>query len=151
MDCVRLDVAAQPSLAAWLQQLRCNRACDSATPTLSHDASGACGLDGLTEAFEDNDERHIGAGVYEVTVRLLTGRTHQVRAQLAAVGCALVGDVMYGSIQGVLVGDEGVMRDAQLAARVQSLPVLNGFIGLHAWRLKWQGHQFCAPAPWHEP
>ena len=35
-------------------------------------------------------------GVVEVEVELLTGRTHQIRGQLAAEGYALVGDVQYG-------------------------------------------------------
>jgi 23S rRNA-/tRNA-specific pseudouridylate synthase len=33
----------------------------------------------------------------EVEVQLITGRTHQIRAQLAAVGCPIVGDKLYGS------------------------------------------------------
>ncbi|KAL3794927.1 hypothetical protein HJC23_004304 [Cyclotella cryptica] len=35
-------------------------------------------------------------GVAEVEVELLTGRTHQIRGQFAALGCPLVGDVQYG-------------------------------------------------------
>jgi 23S rRNA-/tRNA-specific pseudouridylate synthase len=31
----------------------------------------------------------------EVKIRLLTGRTHQIRGQLAALGCPIVGDEMY--------------------------------------------------------
>ncbi|CAN0508700.1 unnamed protein product, partial [Scytosiphon promiscuus] len=33
----------------------------------------------------------------EVQVELLTGRTHQIRGQLAAEGCPIYGDLLYGS------------------------------------------------------
>ena len=33
--------------------------------------------------------------VFECTVELLTGRTHQIRAQLSAAGCPLLGDSLY--------------------------------------------------------
>lgn len=32
-------------------------------------------------------------------IQLITGRYHQIRAQMAAVGCPVVGDVLYGSTQ----------------------------------------------------
>lgn len=34
----------------------------------------------------------------ELTVNLITGRTHQVRVQMAAVGCPLLGDRLYGAL-----------------------------------------------------
>ena len=35
-----------------------------------------------------------------LAVQLLTGRHHQIRAQLAAIGCPVKGDVKYGSRRG---------------------------------------------------
>ncbi len=64
-------------------------------------------------------------------VRLLTGRHHQIRTQLSAIGCPIKGDVKYGARRG--------NRDRS--------------ISLHAWRLafehpgtgEWQ--QLEAPLP----
>lgn len=40
-------------------------------------------------------EHHKGKSLLEV--ELLTGRKHQIRAQLSAIGCPIIGDVKYGA------------------------------------------------------
>eukprot|EP00977_Amphora_coffeiformis_P014404 scaffold4017_cov180-Amphora_coffeaeformis.AAC.4 len=44
--------------------------------------------------------------ITEIQVELLTGRTHQIRGQLAAMGFALVGDVQYGGAEVFQEGDQ---------------------------------------------
>lgn len=36
----------------------------------------------------------------KVRIRLFTGRTHQIRLQMAAIGCPVLGDDKYGSFEG---------------------------------------------------
>jgi 23S rRNA pseudouridine1911/1915/1917 synthase len=36
---------------------------------------------------------------YELAIQLISGRKHQIRAQLQAIGCSIVGDVKYGAQQ----------------------------------------------------
>jgi len=50
---------------------------------------------------------------YLLQVEPLTGRPHQIRAQLAAIGCPIVGDLKYGA--------------------AEALP--DASIGLHCWRM----------------
>jgi len=57
-----------------------------------------------------------------LSVRLYTGRTHQIRAQLSSRGHPIVGDAKYGGGRGPLY--------------------------LHAWRLTIQGETFSCPPPW---
>lgn len=49
-----------------------------------------------------------------VQLRLLTGRTHQIRVHMRAVGCPLLGDKLYGT-------EASLARSAELEQRVQAL------------------------------
>ena len=43
-----------------------------------------------------------GSGYYESEIRLITGKTHQIRLQLSALGCPIVGDTRYEPVSGLL-------------------------------------------------
>jgi 23S rRNA pseudouridine1911/1915/1917 synthase len=66
-----------------------------------------------------------------VEIELLTGRYHQIRAQLAAVGCPVAGDVKYGASS--RVGEEGES------------------ICLHAWRLAFRHPKTGEPVDMEAP
>ncbi len=46
----------------------------------------------------------IRAPGFDSKINLLTGRTHQIRAQLSKVGCPIVGDEMYGGMPSTVFG-----------------------------------------------
>ncbi len=53
----------------------------------------------------------VSGGKYLLEVRPITGRSHQIRAQLSAMGCAILGDVKYGST--VQTGDGSIALHAR--------------------------------------
>ena len=63
-----------------------------------------------------------------VECRLFTGRTHQIRVHMSALGCPLVGDVLYGA------EDEGVSR-----------------VFLHSWKLEFNHPATEKPMSFRQP
>ena len=86
--------------------------------------------------------------VYESTIDLSKGgKTHQIRAQLAAVGAPVIGDVMYGPIAGITVAAGGTAGE-ELVRRTGQSQQIEGCIGLHAFRLVWDGRTYETLPPW---
>ena len=50
------------------------------------------------KAILDYDVTNFSAGRFLWNIRLYTGKYHQIRAQLAHIGCSVIGDEFYGSM-----------------------------------------------------
>lgn len=96
---MRVREAAAPAAAPASAE----SSCPAALPRPAHAAPPAAPTDAKEAVCivqclrRDPDERDPGTGRSLMHIRLITGRTHQIRAQLAAVGHALCGDFKYGS------------------------------------------------------
>lgn len=102
---------------------------------------------------------------YECTVNLLTGRTHQIRAQFAACGAPIVGDSMYMPASLAEIASRGVnplginkrdyaSEDDKIIA-IENWIALHGkeptvAIGLQAYQISWDDgeHIYNAGSPW---
>ncbi|HXU31444.1 MAG TPA: RluA family pseudouridine synthase [Thermoanaerobaculia bacterium] len=89
---------------------------------VAYPADGVLGQESLT-LFETVA---LGGGLSVVRCILMTGRTHQIRVHLAALGVPIVGDPLYGE------PGWSALRDPELSALCRDLPRQ----ALHAFRLR---------------
>ena len=67
----------------------------------SHPRASSCGSSSSDSSSSSTGDG-AASGLYECEIRLITGRTHQIRLQLAAMGASIIGDTRYNPVEGLL-------------------------------------------------